>query len=345
MVGGVGDKEVAGGIGGAGAGRIQLCEARRAVVAGAASGAVAGGRLQRAAGRQAQDAVVAGVHDVQIAGAVGAHGARSAQLRHERRRAFGAGAAGAGARDGADGARRGDQQDAMIVGVRHQHVARGIHGDTHGSVERDVAGGASIGGAPPRGSGAGQRGHGAVPQHLADALGAAVGDEEVAGGIQGQRRGLKELGQRGGSAIADGMHVAITRHGDDVARRIHAPHPHTVGDQEVAVDVGGQVVHGSERGTGGAPAVAGKAGHSGAGVADPLAGGSEGAHHESGVAHVEGSRRVHGHRQRSVQGCARIAAEDGTDGAVGVQFADHVVARIGEIERLRRGRTPCPPGS
>ena len=76
-----------------------------------------------------------------------------------------------------------------------------------------------------------------------------------------------------------------------------------------------------------------KLGRAGPGVADPLAGGGEGAHHEGGVSHVEGSGRVHGHRQRSVQGGARVAAEDRADGAVGVQFADHVVARIGEVER------------
>ena len=69
----VGDEEIAGGIEGAGARRVQLGETRRAVVSGAAPRSVARGRLQRASGRQAQDAVVAGIHDVQVAAAVGAH--------------------------------------------------------------------------------------------------------------------------------------------------------------------------------------------------------------------------------------------------------------------------------
>jgi hypothetical protein len=194
MIGGVGDKEVAGGIGSAGAGRIQLREARRAAIAGDPFGSVAGGGLQGAAGGEAEDAVVAGVHDVEIARAVRADGARSAQLRHERRRTFGADAAGAGARDGADGVRRGDEQDAVIVGVGHQDVTRGIHGDTHGGVEGDVGGRGSIGCAERRGAGAGEGGHGAVVQHLANALSAAIGDEEVAGGVQCEGRRLEELG-------------------------------------------------------------------------------------------------------------------------------------------------------
>ena len=129
------------------------------------------------------------------------------------------------------------------------------------------------------------------------------------------------------------MHVAIAGHGGDYARRIHSPQTHSIGDKQVTEEVGCQVVDRSEGGTGGAPAVAGKAGHARPGVANPLSRGSEGAHDEGGVSDVEGSGRVEGHRQRGVQGGVRIAAEDRADGSVGIQFANHVVARIGETER------------
>ena len=228
--------------------------------------------------------------------------------------------------------RRGDQQDAVIIGIGHQDVTRGIHGDAHGGVERDVGGRGSIGRAARRGSGAGEGGHGAVMEHLANALSAAIGDEEVAGEIQGEGRRLEELGGGGGAAIADGMHIAIAGHGYDDAQGIDAAQADGIGDEEVAVEVGGEVVHGSERGAGGWAAVAGEAGDAVAGVADPFAGDGVGADDEGGIAHVEGSGEVHGDGERGEQGGVGVAAEDGADGAVGVQFADDVVARIGEIE-------------
>ena len=107
-------------------------------------------------------------------------------------------------------------------------------------------------------------------QHLADALGAAIGDEEIAGGIQGQGRWLEELGHGGGPAIADGMHVAIAGDGGDVGRQVHTTYADGVGDIEVAADVGGQVVHRIERGTGGATAIARKARGAGAGVTESI---------------------------------------------------------------------------
>src|SRR6516165_10276212 len=97
-------------------------------------------------------------------------------------------------------------------------------------------------------------------QHLANTLGAAIGDKEVAGEIQGEGRGLEELRRRGGSAVADEMHVAIAGHSGDDAQRIDAAQTDTVGDKEVAVEIGRKVVHGSERGTGGRAAVAGETG-------------------------------------------------------------------------------------
>ncbi len=125
----------------------------------------------------------------------------------------------------------------MIVGVRQQHVAQGIHGNTHRRIEGGAGGGASIGRASRRRPVAGQRSHGAVAADLAYAFGTAVGDEEVAVGIEGQRRRLEELRQGGRPAIADGMHVAIARSCGDVARHVYTPHPHAVGNPQVAADV------------------------------------------------------------------------------------------------------------
>ena len=88
-----------------------------------------------------------------------------------------------------------DLADDVVAAVGDEEVARRVHGDARGVVELG-AGGRSAVAAVARSAVSGDRGdHARGVVDLADDVVAAVGDEEVPRGVQGDAHGVVEFGR------------------------------------------------------------------------------------------------------------------------------------------------------
>ncbi|MNS29471.1 hypothetical protein D3C72_614720 [compost metagenome] len=199
VVGALGDVEVARGIHRQGARVVELGD--RAGAVGGAGRARAGQGGGGAVRGDLADAVVARVRHVDRAGGVHGHAAGAVELGGGGA-ALGVARAGAAA-EGADQAGGRDLADGVVAGVGHVDVARSVHRELVRVVEarrgRDAVGQAGD-------ALAGERRVGAVGRHAADAVVAAVGHVEVAGGVEGDALGRVEAGAGG---AGEGRHGAV----------------------------------------------------------------------------------------------------------------------------------------
>ena len=275
--------------------------------------------------------MVEGVHHVEIAEAVQAHASRGAQLRLSGRQQFRPLAGHSRSHDGAYAAVGRNLADAVRPGFGDDQVAKLVHGDTHG---RHEGSGRRHRGLPARQchARAGSRRNHARGSDLAHAVGAGVGDIEVAGAIQSHGCGQVQLGCDGGATVADGVQVVVPRDGVDRARGVDFAHAVLIGDIEVSVEVRGQIARLGQLGGGSWSAVAGKARGGGAGGVDPGIHGGVLMHQRGGVGHEDVACQVHRHRNGGEQSKGAGAVQYSRDLPAGQDFADALVLRIGDIK-------------
>ena len=165
-------------------------------------------RAHRAIGLDHPDAVVVGIGHVHAAGGIHGHAHRRIEPRLRGRAIGKARHPVAGER--AHHAIGADPADAMVAGVGHVHVARGIHGDAGRGMELRLR----TGPVAPALTGAGQRIHAPIGIHPADAVVVArVGDVGNAVRINRQRIRVGEARLRTGT-IAQPTHPITGQHID-----------------------------------------------------------------------------------------------------------------------------------
>ena len=213
------DEEVAGGVDGDAARDPQLGAGGGAVVTAEAGVTGAGDRGDDpAAGYDLTDTVVLGVRDEEVARGVHGDAGRVPQLRARAGAPVAAEAGNTGAGDrGDDPGAGGDPADAVVTGVRDEEVARSVDGDAGRVPELRAGGGAPVA-EEARTAGAGERGDDAgAGRDPADAVVRRVRDEEVAGGVDGDRVGKVQHGMGCRAAVAD-RHPPGRRHDDPAPR-------------------------------------------------------------------------------------------------------------------------------
>jgi hypothetical protein len=249
---------------------------------------------------------------------------------------------GAVAGDGFDEARGADAADRVVAPVGYVDVTRGVDHDPVrvaeaglGAVAVDVTGGSIPG----------EGGDDSVGSDLADALAAVLGDVEVALGIAGDAGGLHEPGAGAGSVGEAGLAVADP--GADRAVGGDSPDGVVVelGDEEDAGFVDDEVVGEVQaRGCLAAVAVTAHAGAGDSGDRTPV-GGAEGGDLAdaivAGVGDVDGAGGIEAHAEwvgeatggsRAIGKALQAAPGEVGDRAQGVDEADPVIVRVGEVE-------------
>ena len=211
--------EIASGIHGNSQRDVQLCAGGRDIVAVIAAAAVARNRGDNPCIRHLADAFIAVVRDVQIVRRIHCDAARIAYLRAGGRAVVAAIAPRARARNSGDNARRrGHLADAMVRGVRDEHIAQSIHRDFIG-VAHLRGGGRDVVAVIARRARARDRADQACRRrHLADAVVAAVCNIDVARPVDGNRLGrYRSAGGR--DVVAVIARCACASHRTDEARR------------------------------------------------------------------------------------------------------------------------------
>src|ERR1019366_9345319 len=243
----VGDVQVAGGIHGDACGIVQLGAGGRAVVAAEACRPTSGHGRDHAV-RNLADAMVVLVGDVQVAGGIHGDACGIVQLGAGGRAVVAAEACRPTTGHGRDHAVR-NLADAMVVLVGDVQVAGGIHGDARGIVQLGAGGRAVVAAEACRPTSGHGRDH--AVRNLADAMVVLVGDVQVAGGINGDARGIVQLGAGGRAVVADVAGRPIAGNGSDHPIRDLADAVITiVGNVQVAGwvhgDAGGSVQLGAD---------------------------------------------------------------------------------------------------
>jgi hypothetical protein len=210
MIAGVGHEEVAGGVDRHGPGALE---------AGVEGGAVGGAEIERRAGKRADgaigsdaaDCVVAGVGDVEVAGAIAGEAERKVETRGGADPVGRSGGAERAGNRGDDTGRR-DAADGVVVGVGDVEVAGVVAREALRIIETRVCPRAVH-----RARRAGRAGYGrdlAGRGDAADGVVVEVGDEEVAGGVEGQAARPGEVGGGAGAiGLAGGCGAVLGKHG------------------------------------------------------------------------------------------------------------------------------------
>jgi hypothetical protein len=129
VIPGVGDVQVARRVGRAGAGYIELRQARGPSIALTAGGPVSGGGGHQGSGRRLQHPIVQGIDHVLVPTQVEAYAGGAAHRRLERRGVLRSVSRDARAEHGSDGAAS-HFANALVEGIGDHQVARRIDGDT-----------------------------------------------------------------------------------------------------------------------------------------------------------------------------------------------------------------------
>ncbi len=217
--------EIARGIHGNSQRDVQLCAGGRDIVAVIAAAAVARNRGDNPCIRHLADAFIAVVRDVQIVRRIHCDAARIAYLRAGGRAVVAAIAPRARARNRGDNARRRRYlADAMVSGVRDEHIAQSIHCDFIWIVNLRAGGRDIVPVIAPRPCARDRGNQARRRRHLANAVVTAVRKVEVARPVDGNRLGRYR--RAGGRDIVPVIaRRPRARHcGDEARRRRHLAH-------------------------------------------------------------------------------------------------------------------------
>jgi hypothetical protein len=280
-----------------------------------------------------QHAAEEGIGDIEAAAPVGQRRPRPVQGHQVGRQSIASQTPAAASGRRPDGSAGRNAAYAAVSGVRHQQVAAGVRGHAGGRAYLGQHGRAAVA-AEARLARAGRGGDFFPCRHLADAVRAAVRDEEVSGDIQGHAPGGMQGGLDGGAVVPDVGGEGVPGHRGDCAGGAHLADSQAVGDVEVPGAVQRHVRGRQQQGRGGPAPVAVVAPKARARHALGLPRRAEPAHHGDPLRHVQVSggvqRQPHGGLQDHA---AAHPADPGGDHAVRPHPPDAVVLGIGDVER------------
>ena len=307
VVGSVGDKEVPGGVQRDAFGPVQFGGSGRTVIAAVACGSIAGDSGDHAGGLiHLADPVVAPVGDKEVPDGVHRNAFGITQFGGSGRTVIAAVPLCPIAGDGGDHAGGVIHlADPVVAPVGDEEVTDGVHRDTCGVPQVGGGGRTVVAAVAPVHIIAGDRGDDASGViHLADAIVATVGDEEVPGGVHRDTQGAVQLGGGGRTVIAEVGAVAPPAGdgGDRAGGVIHLADPivGSVGDEDVPGGVRRDTLGPVQLGGGGRTVIAGVAGGSiaGNGGNDRIRPDHGAAGGEVAVAGVTGREHLDARRQR-----------------------------------------------